>query len=151
MISHSLDEGCFGKIYECIDLKRSKNIYVIKVSENYQMLGREIQVLQDLTNYEKSTQFKYPYDYIPKCEAKGKFIKFDIYNIYVQACSSSTNKKKGKYKSNLHQIKIKIWWWLIRIIITCLQRKSMKVRSLCHSMLCKNMEGILIVILTSLI
>ena len=42
MISHSLDEGCFGKIYECIDLKRSKNIYVIKVSENYQMLGREI-------------------------------------------------------------------------------------------------------------
>tara|TARA_B110000285_G_scaffold230679_1_gene297743 strand:+ start:397 stop:636 length:240 start_codon:yes stop_codon:yes gene_type:complete len=74
MISHPLDEGSFGNIYECIDLNKPKNIYVIKVSDNYQMLGREIQALSDLKKQEKSSEFAYPYEYVPKCAAKGKLI-----------------------------------------------------------------------------
>jgi hypothetical protein len=45
MISHSLDEGSFGTVFECIDLTKPKSIFVIKISDNYQMLGREIQAL----------------------------------------------------------------------------------------------------------
>ena len=45
MISHPLDEGAFGNIYECIDLNKPMDVLVIKISANYEMLGREILAL----------------------------------------------------------------------------------------------------------
>lgn len=74
MISHPLDEGAFGNIYECIDLNKPKSNYVMKVSDNYQMLGKEIQALSDLRKQGKNSEFKYPYDYVPKCISKGMFL-----------------------------------------------------------------------------
>jgi hypothetical protein len=35
MVSHPLDKGSFGTIYECIDLNNPNDVYVIKISENY--------------------------------------------------------------------------------------------------------------------
>ena len=74
MISHPLDEGCFGNIFECVDLNKPKNTFVIKVSSNYEMLGKEIQCLSDIKNSVKASNFKYPYDYVPKCVTKGMFL-----------------------------------------------------------------------------
>jgi serine/threonine protein kinase len=50
MVSHPLDKGSFGTIYECIDLNHPNQVFVIKISENYQMLGREIEALKDIKN-----------------------------------------------------------------------------------------------------
>ena len=74
MISHPLDEGCFGNIYECVDLNKPKNIFVIKVSSNYEMLGKEIQCLSDIKNSIKGSNYLYPYDYVPKCVSKEMFL-----------------------------------------------------------------------------
>ena len=80
MISHPLDEGCFGNIYECVDLNKPKNIFVIKVSSNYEMLGKEIQCLSDIKNSIKASNYSYPYDFVPKCVTKGMFLYEQIEN-----------------------------------------------------------------------
>lgn len=48
MIMHPLDKGSFGTIYECVDLNNPDSIFVMKVSDNYQMLGREIEALKSI-------------------------------------------------------------------------------------------------------
>lgn len=32
--------------------------------------------MSDLKKQEKSSEFDYPYEYVPKCAAKGKFFKY---------------------------------------------------------------------------
>lgn len=74
MVSHPLDEGCFGNIYECIDLNQPTSNYVIKVSASFMMLGIEIKALSDLKHQLKSSQYIYPYEYIPRSISKGMFL-----------------------------------------------------------------------------
>ena len=74
MVSHPLDQGSFGTVYECIDLNKPNSMYVIKVSDNYQMLGREIEALKDIKSKETKLNMQYPYDYIPVIVSKGMFI-----------------------------------------------------------------------------
>ena len=57
MISHPLDHGSFGSIHECIDLNKPKNNYVIKISDNYEMLGREIECLMAIRQLDKDGKF----------------------------------------------------------------------------------------------
>ena len=45
MISEKINEGSFGCIYQCLDLHKPKHNYVIKISENYKVLGNEIEAL----------------------------------------------------------------------------------------------------------
>lgn len=58
MISHPLDHGSFGSIHECIDLNKPKNSYVIKISDNYEMLGREIESLMTIRQLDKDGKFE---------------------------------------------------------------------------------------------
>ena len=74
MVGNQLDEGSFGCIYDCVDLTDTKKNLVIKVSTNYQMLGREIQALKDIKSNEMFDKFEYPYEYVPEIIAKGMFI-----------------------------------------------------------------------------
>lgn len=57
MISTPLDHGSFGSIHECIDLNKPKTAYVIKISENYEMLGREIEALTEIRKLDKEGKF----------------------------------------------------------------------------------------------
>jgi len=74
MIGNQLDEGSFGSIYDCVDLTDTTKNLVIKVSTNYQMLGREIQALKDIQSNEVFDKFEYPYKYVPELISKGMFI-----------------------------------------------------------------------------
>jgi len=47
---------------------------VIKVSQNYQMLGQEIEALRNIKRAEKQGKFMYPYKYVPTIISKGMFI-----------------------------------------------------------------------------
>ena len=53
MVSQPLDKGSFGTIHECVDINQPTIISVVKISENYQMLGSEIQALKDIKSREK--------------------------------------------------------------------------------------------------
>ena len=74
LVNHPLDQGSFGTIYECIDLDKPSSINVIKISNNYRMLGNEIEALKDIKNTERENNFDYPYDYTPLVVSKGMFI-----------------------------------------------------------------------------
>jgi len=74
MVSNPLDQGSFGMIYDCIDLNKPSCINVVKVSDNYQMLGREIEALKDIKAKDKTGEYDYPYDYTPSVVSKGMFI-----------------------------------------------------------------------------
>jgi serine/threonine protein kinase len=74
MVSHPLDKGSFGTVYECIDLNMPNQLFVIKVSDNYQMLGREIEALKSIKNSELARGIVYPYEYVPVVISKGMFI-----------------------------------------------------------------------------
>ena len=47
---------------------------MIKISENYRILGIEIEALVDFRNQSKSSIYTYPYDYFPRCISKGMFL-----------------------------------------------------------------------------
>jgi len=47
---------------------------VIKVSNNYQMLGLEIEALKAIKKREKNGNYTFPYDYVPTVISKGMFI-----------------------------------------------------------------------------
>lgn len=102
MISHPLDEGAFGNIYECIDLNKPKHNYVIKISDNYQMLGKEIQALADLRKQEKNSGCTYPYDYVPKCVTKGMFLYDQTPESTVADTSSLNSKGEAVSSKNQH-------------------------------------------------
>jgi hypothetical protein len=74
MVSHPLDQGSFGTIHECIDLNKPDSMNVIKVSENYKMLGREIEALKEIKNVDKVSNMNHPYDFVPVILSKGMFI-----------------------------------------------------------------------------
>ena len=74
MISHPLDHGSFGSIHECIDLNKPKNNYVIKISDNYEMLGREIECLMSIRQLDKDGKFEQSYTYTPRVISKGMFL-----------------------------------------------------------------------------
>ena len=54
MVSNSLGNGAFGDIKECLDLKHPDKKLVIKLSENYKMLGKEIECLLDIRKQAKN-------------------------------------------------------------------------------------------------
>ena len=74
MVSNKLDSGSFGSIFTCVDLEKPKHNYVIKISENYRILGVEIEALVDLRQQSKTSKYIYPYEYFPKCISKGMFL-----------------------------------------------------------------------------
>ena len=74
MIMHALDKGSFGTIYECVDLNKPDSVFVMKVSDNYQMLGREIEALKSIKAIIKQQKIQYPYDFVPLISGKGMFI-----------------------------------------------------------------------------
>ena len=74
MVNTKLDSGSFGTIFQCVDLEKPKHNYVIKISENYKILGVEIEALVDFRNQSKSSKYTYPYDYFPRCISKGMFL-----------------------------------------------------------------------------
>jgi hypothetical protein len=49
-------------------------MYVIKISENYKLMGREIEALKDIRNTDKINKIDYPYDLVPVIISKGMFI-----------------------------------------------------------------------------
>lgn len=55
MISTPLDHGSFGNIHECIDLQKPKATLVIKLSDNYEMLGKEIESLSEIRKLDKNS------------------------------------------------------------------------------------------------
>jgi hypothetical protein len=74
MISDKLDSGSFGSIYTCVDLEKPHNSLVIKISDNYNILGIEIEALIEIRSKNKHSDFTYPYEYFPKCLTKGMFL-----------------------------------------------------------------------------
>lgn len=61
-------------MYECIDVNKPNLKCVIKVSDDYKMLSREIEALKDIRKMDKATKIEYPYDYVPTVLSKGMFI-----------------------------------------------------------------------------
>ena len=74
MVQKSLDQGSFGTVYECVDVNKPNLKCVIKVSDDYKMLSREIEALKDIRKMDKATKTEYPYDYVPTVLSKGMFI-----------------------------------------------------------------------------
>ena len=78
MISTPLDHGSFGSIHECIDLQKPKATLVIKLSDNYEMLGKEIESLSEIRKLDKNGsspgQEKPKYTYTPRVLSKGMFL-----------------------------------------------------------------------------
>jgi len=76
MISTPLDHGSFGSIHECIDLQKPKATLVIKLSDNYEMLGKEIESLSEIRKLDKNSPslVKALYTYTPRVLSKGMFL-----------------------------------------------------------------------------
>lgn len=60
MVQKSLDQGSFGTVYECVDVNKPSLKCVIKVSDDYKMLSREIEALKDIRKMDKATKTEYP-------------------------------------------------------------------------------------------
>lgn len=66
------------------------------------MLGREIEALSELKKQEKNSEYSYPYEYVPKCAAKGKsiliFLQFDSPYSYYRYVYLWQKRRKPKHK-----------------------------------------------------
>ena len=77
MATEKFDEGSFGTIYDCCDLKKPHHNYVIKISDNFKILGAEVEALIALRKQQKESEYTYPYEYFPRCIDKGMFLFFN--------------------------------------------------------------------------
>ena len=74
LVLNSIDQGSFGSVYQCMDLKSPKEGLVIKISPNHKMMKREISSLNRIHVQSKFSKYSYPYDFVPKVVSKGQYI-----------------------------------------------------------------------------
>ena len=80
-----------------MDMEKPKNSLVIKISENYRIMGFEIEALIEIRSQNKKMGRSNPYEYFPKCLTKG-MILFDSTNslsIEKDVCVSQESLEKS--------------------------------------------------------
>ena len=101
MVFNQIGSGCYGSIFRCGDLNKPKHHLVIKISENIEVLGNEIEAVIQLRAHHKENESAYPYDYFPRCISKGLFV-FDAQNPKKEIqCLQTSKQFDAMYQSNM--------------------------------------------------